>query len=196
MLAAPLAITTTSAASTKVRPRLTITTIRRRSNRSAATPPITPNRSTGRYSLRSAIETRNGSCVSEATSSGPAETTTPSPIPLAIDADSSQRNFRPSLVGAMASVSRAVSRTGRRIAIGDPRARGSRAGGSAVLASRLPNSIRSRVMAEKSAGVPPQDPSAVPVVRGTRRGVLDGGSKAPQSDHTAAGDGICHSLRG
>ena len=36
-------------------------TIRRRSNRSAAAPPRTPNSSTGRYSLRTAIETRNGS---------------------------------------------------------------------------------------------------------------------------------------
>ena len=48
------------------------TTMRRRSKRSAAAPPRTPKSSTGRYSLSSAIETRNGSRVWEATSSGPA----------------------------------------------------------------------------------------------------------------------------
>ncbi len=71
MLTAPVMIVATSSASTSARPRFTMTTSRRRSNRSAAAPPRTPNSSAGRYSLRSAIETRNGSRVWDATSSGP-----------------------------------------------------------------------------------------------------------------------------
>ena len=54
----------------RARTRLTTTTIRRRSNRSATAPASTPNRSGGRSGSR-ASETRNGSLVCEATSSGP-----------------------------------------------------------------------------------------------------------------------------
>ena len=99
MLTVPLTITTTRAASTMARPMFTTTTIRRRSNRSAAAPPRTPNSRTGRYSLRSAIETRNGSRVCDATSSGPAAMTTPSPALLMTVAASSQRKPGPSLPG-------------------------------------------------------------------------------------------------
>ena len=73
MLTAPLAIVATRTASTNARPTLTMTTMRLRSNRSAATPPNRPNSSTGRNSLRTASETRNGSRVRDATRSGPAE---------------------------------------------------------------------------------------------------------------------------
>src|SRR6185369_14960338 len=58
---------------------------------------------TGRYSLSSASETRNGSRVCDATSSGPAEIASPSPMLLTTVADSSQRKLRPSRGGAMAS---------------------------------------------------------------------------------------------
>ena len=97
----------------------TTMTIRRRSNRSAAAPPRTPNSRIGRYSLRSAIETRNGSRVCDATSSGPAASTTPSPALLTIVAARSQRKLRPSLAGTMASVGRRESGcTGGRIPAG------------------------------------------------------------------------------
>ncbi len=118
MPTSPVTMVTTRMASTKARTRFTTMTIRRRSNRSAATPPITPNRSVGRYSLKRARDTRNGSWVSEATSSGPADTTTPSPMLLTIVADSSQRKPDPSLVGAIASAIPVVSRTGGTIPAG------------------------------------------------------------------------------
>ena len=111
------AIVTTRMASTTARTRLTTMTIRRRSKRSAVAPPRTPNRRTGRYSLRSAIETRNGSWVWDATSSGPAASTTPSPTLLTMVAASSQRKLRPSRAGTMVSVIGAgIRRTGGRIA--------------------------------------------------------------------------------
>ena len=72
MFTASVTIVATSTARTMARPRFTTTTIRRRSNRSAAAPPMTPNSRNGRYSLNSASETRNGSRVCDATSSGPA----------------------------------------------------------------------------------------------------------------------------
>ncbi len=125
MFTVPLTIVTTSAASTKARPRSTRTMTRLRSNRSAATPPMTPNSSAGRYWLSSAIETRKGSRVCEATSSGPAETATPSPTLLTNDADRSQRKLVPSLVGATVSMTLAGNaRTGGRIPAGFSRRRG------------------------------------------------------------------------
>ena len=97
----------------------TTMTIRRRSKRSAAAPPSTPNSRVGRYPLRTAIETRNGSLVCEATSSGPAASTMPSPMLLTVAAASSQRKLRPSLAGTMVSVGRAMSDdTGGRIPTG------------------------------------------------------------------------------
>ena len=78
---------------------------RRRGRRTAAT---------GRYSLSTAIETRNGSRVCEATSSGPAASAMPSPMLLTNVADSSQRKLRPSRVGAMVSVIRGGSGSHRR----------------------------------------------------------------------------------
>ena len=57
----------------------------------------------GRYSLSSASETRNGSRVCEATSSGPAAIAMPSPMLLTNDAESSQRKLRPSRAGARVS---------------------------------------------------------------------------------------------
>ena len=97
----------------------TTTTIRRRSKRSAAAPPITPNSRTGRYSLSSAIETRNGSWSARRRAAGPAARTTPSPALLTTAAARSQRKLRPSRVGTMASAGRAITeRTARTIATG------------------------------------------------------------------------------
>ncbi len=107
MLTLPVTIVAVRTASTPARRRFATTTIRRRSNRSAATPPMTPKRSTGRYSVSSASDTRNGSRVCEATSSGPAATTTPSPTLLTTVADSSQRKLDPSLPGATTSTNSA-----------------------------------------------------------------------------------------
>ena len=61
MLTVPLTIVATRTTSATARKRLTTMTIRRRSKRSAAAPPSTPKSRTGRYSLRTASETRNGS---------------------------------------------------------------------------------------------------------------------------------------
>ena len=58
--------------------------------------------------------------VSDATSSGPAANTTPSPTLLMTVADRSQRKLRPSLLGARVSTGRASrERTGGRIATPD-----------------------------------------------------------------------------
>ena len=103
MLTVPPAIVATSRTSTAARTRFTTMTIRRRSNRSAATPPMIPKSRAGRYSLSSARETRNGSRVCEATRSGPADEGNPSPTLLTTVADRSQRKFRPSRAGAMTS---------------------------------------------------------------------------------------------
>ena len=117
MLTVPLTIVLTRTTRTPARTRSTAMTIRRRSKRSAAAPPTTPKIRTGRYPLRRASETRNGSCVSEATRSGPAAIAMPSPMLLMSVAEKSQRKLRPSLVGAMFSAIRASGvRTGGRIA--------------------------------------------------------------------------------
>ena len=116
MFTFPLTIVATSTPRTTARPRFTTMTMRRRSNRSAAAPPNTPNSSTGRYSAKRAIDTSSGSCVWEATSSGPAASAMPSPTLLMVVADRSQRKLRPSLAGVTVSVIRASSvRTGGRI---------------------------------------------------------------------------------
>ena len=113
----PLTIVATRTTSATARPRLATMTMRRRLKRSAAAPPRTPNSRIGRYSLRTASDTRNGSLVRDATSSGPAASTTPSPTLLTIVADRSQRKLRPSLVGTTVSIGRASrERTGGRIA--------------------------------------------------------------------------------
>jgi hypothetical protein len=77
---------------------------------------MTPNMSTGRYSLSRAIETSNGSRVSDATRSGPAEMAIPSPTLVMNDAESSQRKLEPSLAGEIISMIRTGrDRTGGRI---------------------------------------------------------------------------------
>ncbi len=117
MLMFPVTMVATRTTSANARARSTTMTIRRRSKRSAIAPPSTPNSRVGRYSLSTAIDTRNGSLVCEATSSGPAARTTPSPKLLTMAADRSHRKLRPSLVGTMASVGRAITeRTGGTIA--------------------------------------------------------------------------------
>ena len=126
MFTVPLMIVRTRATSTTARPRSTATTIRRRSTRSAIAPPRTPKRSTGRYWLSSAIETRNGSRVWDATSSGPAAIAIPSPTLLMTVAERRKRKLRPSRAGTTASVIRERrERTGRRIPTAGGRRMGS-----------------------------------------------------------------------
>src|SRR3954471_19335086 len=79
---------------------------------------MTPKSRAGRYSLNSAIETRNGSRVWEATSNGPAEIATPSPMLLTTAAARTPLNPFPSRVGETASMMpEGRRRTGGRIAI-------------------------------------------------------------------------------
>src|SRR5438046_2188064 len=79
---------------------------------------MTPKSRAGRYSLNSAIETRNGSRVWDATSSGPAEIATPSPTLLTPVDARSQRKFAPRRAGATVSVMRVGRRrTGGRIPV-------------------------------------------------------------------------------
>ena len=104
MLTEPVTMVATRTARASARPRSTAMTRRRRSKRSATVPPRTPKSRVGRYSLRTAIETRNGLLVCDATSSGPAASTMPSPTLLMSAAASSQRKLRPSRVGTMVSV--------------------------------------------------------------------------------------------
>src|SRR6478672_6655712 len=119
MLTDPVTTVYTRTDSIAARLTLAMTTIRLRSTRSATAPPGMPKRRNGRYSLRTARETRKGSRVSDATSSGPAATVTPSPRLLTNDAEKSQRKLRPSRAGAIASEVRAGRRrTGRRITPG------------------------------------------------------------------------------
>ena len=87
----PVTIVTTRAASTTARTASAAITIRRRSSRSDSTPAYRPNTSGGAHRSRAASETRNGSSVSEATSSGPAASAMPSPRLVVQDDASSQR---------------------------------------------------------------------------------------------------------
>ena len=108
MFTAPVTIVAASSARTSARARLTTTMIRTRSTRSATTPAAKPNSSTGTFWARSAIETSSGSRVSEATSSGPAASATPSPMLVRTVVASSHRNERPRRDGAIASARRAA----------------------------------------------------------------------------------------
>ncbi len=114
MLTEPVTMVTASSASTADRTRFTPATIRRRSWRSATAPAGTPNSSWGRIWARAAIETSSGSRVSEATSSGPAASATPSPALVTTDDARSQRKLRPSLAGATVSAASANGLATRR----------------------------------------------------------------------------------
>ncbi len=103
MLTASLTIVTARTARMAARTRLTAAMSRTRSTRSATTPACTPNSSTGRFWASAAIDTRNGSRVWLATSSGPAASAIPSPMLVMTDATSSRRNPRPSREGAIRS---------------------------------------------------------------------------------------------
>lgn len=87
----PVSIVATSPASTRTRARFATIMISRRSCRSDSTPAYRPNTSGGAQRSRAASEIRNGSSVSEVTSSGPAASATPSPRLLDQDEASSQR---------------------------------------------------------------------------------------------------------
>ncbi len=86
-------------------------TIRRRSSRSDSTPAYRPNTSGGAHRSRAASDTRNGSRVSDATSSGPAATATPSPRFVVQDDANSQRKPAPSRAGTRPSTT-LLTRTG------------------------------------------------------------------------------------
>ena len=70
--------------------------------RSATAPPGIPKSSIGRYPAVTARDTRNGSCVRDATRSGPAARTTPSPKLSTIFALTSHRKLWPSRSGTIA----------------------------------------------------------------------------------------------
>lgn len=70
---------TASAPTTTARSRLTTTMRRRRSSRSTYAPPMSENNSHGSCWMNTAPATSAGSSVSDATSSGPAASATPSP---------------------------------------------------------------------------------------------------------------------
>src|SRR4029079_660309 len=103
MLTALLTIVTARTTRMAARTRLTAAMRRTRSTLSATTPACTPNSSTGRFWASAAIDTRNGSRVWLATSSGPAASAIPSPMLVMTDATSSRRNPRPSREGAIRS---------------------------------------------------------------------------------------------
>ena len=110
MLTWPVTIEAYRTTSTSARSRSTVTTIARRSRRSARAPAYSPKSSHGSCWSRTAIATRKGSCVWEATSSGPAEIEIPSPMLLIHDDARSHRKGRPSRTGAMTSAIRLTSR--------------------------------------------------------------------------------------
>ena len=94
--------------STPARTRSTTTTTRRRSTRSARAPACSPKTSQGSCCSRTASDTRNGSSVREATSSGPAAREIPSPrLEVQLEA-SSHRKPRPHAGGTSASRARVM----------------------------------------------------------------------------------------
>src|SRR4051794_4165389 len=106
MLTTPVATLVASSARMTPRIRLTTAMSRTRSTRSATTPAANPNSSTGRFWASTAIDTRSGSRVWLATSSGPAASAMPSPVFVTTDVRSSTRKERPSRGGAIASAAR------------------------------------------------------------------------------------------
>ena len=88
----PVARNVTRTASSPARATLPTAISHRRSTRSATTPAYSPNSSHGSCWSSSAIATRNGSWVWEATSSGPAARPSPSARLLAHDAATFLRN--------------------------------------------------------------------------------------------------------
>ena len=107
-----VATASVSTATTAARARSTLTTINRRSSRSVSAPATSPNSSGGSHCSVAARATRNASCVSDATSSGPALSAMPSPRFDTHDEAISQRNPTPSRGGAATSTRRLTSPTG------------------------------------------------------------------------------------
>src|SRR5215218_6262679 len=108
MLTAPVTIVAARTARIAARHTLTRAIIRTRSTRSATTPAVKPNSSTGTFCASNAIETRSGSRVCDATSSGPAASATPSPTLVRTEVARSHRNERPRRAGTVASARRAT----------------------------------------------------------------------------------------
>jgi hypothetical protein len=102
----PVTMEAATSASTQARSRSTVTTISRRSRRSAMAPACNPNSSGGSHCSSAANDTRKGSWVWEATSSGPAAIAIPSPVLLSQDDDSSHRKPGPRREGARVSTIR------------------------------------------------------------------------------------------
>ncbi len=113
MVTLPVTMVAARTPRTAARPRFMAMTRRRRSYRSATAPATAPKSSGGSVEARSAIDTRSGSCVCDATRRGPAASTTPSPAFDTTFAASSQRKLRPSRAGASSLGERCDGRGGR-----------------------------------------------------------------------------------
>ena len=106
----PLITASASSTSTTARSRSTVTTMSRRSRRSATAPACRPKRSGGSHCSNAASATRKASWVWDATSSGPAAIAIPSPRFDTQDEASSHRKPTPRRSGTTASTRRLTSR--------------------------------------------------------------------------------------
>ena len=110
MLTCPVAITAHRTARTSPRTTLAAMITRRRSSRSASAPATSPNTSQGTCSANMADDTSSGLRVCEATSSGAAAMSIPSPRLVTHDEPTSQRNPVPRRAGKTVSTMRVTSR--------------------------------------------------------------------------------------
>ena len=106
IVATSTATAVASSTRTRVRTESTTMTSRRRSSRSVTAPAHSPNSSGGSHWSSAASATRNASSVRDATSSGPAASTIPSPRFVLHDEASSHRNPVPSRRGTTVSTIR------------------------------------------------------------------------------------------